>query len=155
MLVKNGEYNSLWQLVGDLKSKETRTISLPSRHQQSNRDSIPTTIIPMAPLYSKTTDQIVPFETNISEHIETKPVLYSTQHTSSGDYRQDHLTMAEIEDHQKRHTFAPNLFQAQQNYRELRRLLKKMNGPISNEKKTRFTPKQSTVTTRQKIKKIS
>ncbi len=49
--------------------------------------------------------------------------------------------MIAIEDHQKRHTFAPSLQQAQQNYRELRRLLKKMNGPIPKEQKTRVTRK--------------
>jgi hypothetical protein len=62
--------------------------------------------------------------------------------------------MTVIEDHQKRHTFAPSLYQAQQNYRELRRLLKKINGPIPKEQKTRVTQKQSINSNRQKTKRI-
>lgn len=97
MLIKNGEYNSLWQLVGDLKVNEPKTISLPGTQQKSTK--------------TKTQDNL-PLEIASDNH---------------GDDDDDESIMAEIENHQKRHIFAPTLYQAEQNYRELRRLLRKMN----------------------------
>ncbi|CAF0962118.1 unnamed protein product [Adineta steineri] len=134
MFIKNGEYNSLWQLVGDLKSKEAKIISLPI-HQQPTIKKTPqiSNILP-EPVYSKTHDE--PSLLNTTNEIyssKIKPLINNIQKSVSID----NLKMAEIEDHQKRHTFAPSLYQAQQNYRELRRLLKKMNGPIQKETKTR------------------
>ena len=141
MIIKNGEYNSLWQLVGDLKSKEPKLISLPPRPRQS----IPDRIIPIEAVHPKTTDEIIPIinypKIKTLETIET--VVNDLQTSVSGDYHQDNLIMAAIEDHQKRHTFAPSLQQAEQNYRELRRLLRKMNGPISQVHKTRKSKKIS------------
>lgn len=129
MLIKNGEYNSLWQLVGDLKIKESKIIPLPPRPRQS----IPDSITPIKALSSKTPEENIPSpEIKLPEPQET---LQSLINNLSGDYHQENLTMAAIEDHQKRHTFAPNLQQAQENYRELRRLLKKFNGPILKENK--------------------
>jgi hypothetical protein len=140
MIIKNGDYNSLWQLVGDLKSKEPKIISLPPRQRQSMRDSI----VPVEAVHLKTTDESNSPKIKTPEHTDTTESLITNLPNSlSGDYYQDNLTMAAIEDHQKRHTFAPNLQQAQQNYRELRRLLKKMNDPVSKENRT------------QKIKRIS
>jgi hypothetical protein len=160
MLVKNGEYNSLWQVVGNLKFKEPKTISLPVHQRQSTQSPI----IPIEPSHPKTTNEIIPLNTidqihspNIKteEQIETKPIINNIENFLSGDYHQDNLiTMTVIEDHQKRHTFAPSLYQAQQNYRELRRLLKKINGPIPKEQKTRVTQKQSINSNRQKTKRI-
>jgi len=153
MVVKNGEYNSLWQLVGELKSKEAKIIPLPIRQRQSIKESIQTPIIPAKSVYLKMDDTSNLLNTidKIQEHIETN----NTQKSLSGDYHHTNLTMVEIEDHQKRHTFAPSLYQAQQNYRELRRLLKKINRPISKENKTQIARKQSTSSTRQKTKRIS
>jgi hypothetical protein len=140
MVVKNGEYNSLWQLVGDLKSKEAKIISLPIRQRQS----IQTPIIPAKSVYLKMDDASNPLNTiDQIRAQETKPIINNIQQSLSGDYHHTNLTMVEIEDHQKRHTFAPSLYQAQQNYRELRRLLKKINRPISKENK-----KQSTISTK-------
>jgi len=164
MLVKNGEYNSLWQMVGDLKYKEPKTISLPIHQRQSMKDSTNSPILPFEYLHSKNTDEIIPLNTTdkihspeilTEEQIETKPIINNIQNNVSGDYHQDNSTMAKIEDHQKRHTFAPNLYQAQQNYRELRRLLKQMNEPISKEQKTPVTRKQSISSNRQKTKRIT
>ncbi|CAF3611650.1 unnamed protein product [Adineta steineri] len=134
MFIKNGEYNSLWQLVGDLKSKEAKTISLPIHQQQTIKKTPQISNIPPEPVYFKTHDE--PSVLNTTNEIyssEIKPLINNIQKSVSID----NLKMAEIEDHQKRHTFAPSLYQAQQNYRELRRLLKKMNGPIQKETKTR------------------
>lgn len=127
MVIKNGEYNSLWQLVGELKSKEPKTISLPIRKRPSIKELAQTPIIPTESLYMKIANESTPL--NTTDQIrsqETKPIINNTQTSLSGDYHYDNLTMVEIEDHQKRHTFAPSLYQAQQNYRELRRLLKKI-----------------------------
>jgi hypothetical protein len=163
MLVKSGEYNSLWQVVGDLKSKEPKTISLPIHQRQSIKDSTHSPIIPVEHLQSKTTDEFTSLNTIdqihspeilTEEQIETKPIINNIENYVSGDYHQDNSTMAKIEDHQKRHTFAPNLHQAQQNYRELRRLLKKMDEPIPKEQKTPVTRKQSLSSNRQKTKRI-
>ncbi|CAF3422411.1 unnamed protein product [Rotaria sp. Silwood1] len=164
MLVKNGEYNSLWQQVGDLKLKESKTISLPVQQQKSIKESTNNPIISVEDLRLKDDDDITPLytidqinstETKTQQHIETKPLKNNLQASLLNDYGHDNLIMTEIEDHQKRHIFAPSLYQAQQNYRELRRLLRKMNGPIPKEKKTRVLKKQSIDSTRQKTNRIS
>jgi len=144
MLIKNGEYNSLWRLVGELKSKESKTISLPVRPRPSFEYSTHPLDTPIESLNEKITKDIFPLtptdqnhssKIKTEEQIETKLPIINTQNSLSGDYHQDNLSMMMIEDHQKRHTFAPTLYQAQQNYRELRRLLKKINGPLSKEQK--------------------
>jgi hypothetical protein len=156
MIVKDGEYNSLWQLVGQLKSKEPKTILLPVHPRQSMQDSTHTPIIPDELLDMKTTNEtppLTPIDHFRSPKIQTeeqREITPSISNLQSSDYHQDNLSMAVIEDHQKRHTFAPSLYQAQQNYRELRRLLKKMNGPISKGQKTQNQPISSN---RQKTKR--
>ncbi|CAF0798269.1 unnamed protein product [Rotaria sordida] len=160
MVIKNGEYNSLWQLVGDLKSKESKTISLPIQQQKSTKNQI----ISVEDLHLKNVDEITPLytieqinslETKTQQHIETKPIINNIQTSLLSDYHHDNLILTEIEDHQKRHIFASSLYQAQQNYRELRRLLRKMNGSIQKEKKTRVSQKQLIDSTRQKTNRIS
>lgn len=150
MLIKDGECNSLWQVVGDLKSKEPKTITLPIHQRQSFKDSAPSPITSVKTPQSIITNEITPLnpieqinspKLKAEEQIETKPIINHLPNFLSGDYHQADLTMAAIEDHQKRHTFAPSLYQAQQNYRELRRLLRKVNGPMSKEDKTHVKQK--------------
>jgi len=82
MLVKNGQYNSLWQIVGDLKFKEPKNISLPIHPRQSIKDSTQSPIIPVEPLHLKPTNDINPLNTidqihsptiKSEEQFETKP----------------------------------------------------------------------------------
>lgn len=142
MLIKNGEYNSLWRLVGDLKSKESKTISLPVRPRASLEYSTSPSDTPQEILPTKITKDILPSMTTdqnhspdikVEEKLETKSPIINIQNSLERD---DLSMMMMIEDHQKQHRFAPSLYEAQQNYRELRRLLKKINGPLSKEQKT-------------------
>ena len=143
MLIKNGKYNSQWQLVGNLKMKETKIISCPAHQRQSLKDPIPMSDMPTETSPIKTATESVPFNpTNQTRSSETKLAIEKTyKSASTTGYRND-AVMVQIEEHQKRHTFAPSLQQAEQNYRELRRLLKKMNGSISNETKAPTVRKQ-------------
>lgn len=166
MLVKDGEYNSLWQLVGDLKSRETKLIALPPRPRQSIKETTHQYPSPTAePLRSHvpqqmTTathkeqyhppaylDQTVSTHTKSSMASETRAWMSANDPTPTGDHRRDGSSMSAIEEHQKRHTFAPNLLQAQQNYRELRRLLRKMNGPVARGKNVAINRKKSNTST--------
>ena len=165
MLVKNGEYSSFWQLVGDLKSKETKLIALPPRARQSIKESHQHAshsnehLRSRIPLQMNSTinkehyhpperfDQTVPMHTKSPIAAEAQVWMSSREPTPAGDHRRDNLSMSAIEEHQKRHTFAPNLLQAQQNYRELRRLLKKMNAPVARGKTAAMTRKKSSTST--------
>jgi len=157
MLLKNGGYNSLWQLVGDLKLKEAKMISLSLNPQSSSKDTTPHAIIPVEPFRTKTTTENPPSNTidpilaPPKTKVEPKAEINDKSAMLSGDNHPDDFSMIMIEDHQKRHTFASSLYEAEQNYRELRRLLKKNNGSISNEHKTQ---KQSTNSTRPQSKRI-
>lgn len=161
MLVKNGEYNSLWQTVGDLKLKDSKIISLPIQHGQSNKESSQNQVVPVDDSHLNNIEQSIPLNTNVDkvdvadikteENSKTKPLVHDSQSpVLNADYYQDNSIMAEIENHQKRHIFAPTLYQAQQNYRELRRLLRRMNAPLSKEKQAQAERKQITVSARQK-----
>ena len=132
MLIKNGEYNSLWRLVGELKSKESKTIPLPVRPRGSLDYSTPATEAPQETPPTNIIKDITPVQNHSPE---TKSPVVDIQNSLEGD-QQDNLSMMTIEDHQKRHRFASSLYEAQQNYRELRRLLKKINGPLSKEQQT-------------------
>lgn len=138
MLLKDGEYNSLWQLVGALKVDEPKTIPLPLHPRSSNKSTTPHPATPIEPVQPKTTNEIPPL--TIRNFLPLVPKVKSEEKLESNvtvdDYHPDDYSMAMIEDHQKRHTFAPSLYQAQRNYRELRRLLRKMNGSMSNEQKS-------------------
>lgn len=146
MLLKNGEYNSLWQLIGTLKPKEPKTIPLPLHPRPSSKEGTPHVPISPEPPQSKTLDVIppssvidrIPSEPKLKfeEKLESKPEINNVPNLVSGDHQLDDSSMAMIENHQKRHAFAPSLYEAEQNYRELRRLLKKINKPKLNEQKT-------------------
>ena len=127
MLLKNGEYNSLWQSVGDLKSKESKTISLSVQQRRFSKESTQNHV---DDLHFKKPEKITSL--NMIDHIpERKSIITNTQNSlNENDNHYNSLIMTEIEDHQKRHTFAPSLHQAEQNYRELRRLLRKLNRSI-------------------------
>lgn len=133
MLLKDGEYNSLWQLVGILKVEEPKTLSLPLHPRSSNKSATPHPTTPVEPIQPKTTNEILP--SSVRNSLLVIPKLKSEEKIEP-EVIVDDYSMAMIEDHQKRHTFAPSLYQAQQNYRELRRLLRKVNGSMSNEQKT-------------------
>ena len=142
MLIKNAEYNSLWQTIGELKSKEPKTIPLPMRLRSSIKEAFRPSLpgqarLSLEPTYEFPPDPTPPPIIQTEEKIETQPVINTVANHLSGDHHQDNLSMAAIEDHQKRHTFAPSLHQAEQNYRELRRLVNKMNGSILKEQKTK------------------
>ena len=138
MLLKDGEYNSLWQLVGMLKIEEPKTISLPLHPRSSNKSATPYPTTPIELVQPKTTNEIPPLP--IRNSLPLVPKVKSEEKVEPNvivdDYHPDDYSMAMIENHQKRHTFAPSLHQAQQNYRELRRLLRKVNGSMANEQKT-------------------
>ena len=141
MLLKNGEYNSLWQLVGTLKPKEPKTIPLPLHPRPSSKEATPHLSTLVEPIQPTTPNEILPSPT--IDRIPSEPTINESKleikdvpNLISGDHHPDDFSMAMIEDHQKRHTFAPSLHQAEQNYRELRRLLKKINKPKLNEPKT-------------------
>ncbi len=143
MLIKNGEYNSLWRLVGELKSKESKTIPLPVRPRASLDSSPSPTETFQETSSTKIIKDITPSITTTTEQnhspeikIETKSPVVDIQNSLEDDHHQDNSSMMMIEDHQKRHRFASSLYEAQQNYRELRRLLKKINGPLSKEQQT-------------------
>ncbi|UJR33276.1 hypothetical protein I4U23_020731 [Adineta vaga] len=137
MVIKNGDYNSQWQLVGELKAKETKTISFPARQRQSIKDSIPTPNTITQSSQIKTTTESISVTPIIELHSpETKVTIEKSHRSAPTDNHRYDSVMVQIEDHQKRYTFAPSLHQAEQNYRELRRLLKKMNEPISKITKT-------------------
>ncbi|CAF1622097.1 unnamed protein product [Rotaria magnacalcarata] len=164
MLVKNGEYNSLWQLVGDLKIKEPKTIPLPAQQKKSIQESNKSQIISVQDLYPHDTDEIAPLysidqlnslKSKLHKHKEKKSTLNDVENSLSSDIRYDDLTMTEIEEHQKRHIFAPTLHEAEENYRELRRLLRKINTPISKAKKIQMSQKQSIRSAREKNNTIS
>ncbi|CAF3414290.1 unnamed protein product [Rotaria socialis] len=164
MLVKNGEYNSLWQLVGDLKIKESKTIPLPAQQKKSIQESNKSQIISVQDLYLQDTNEITPLykidqfnslKSKLHKHKEKISTLNDIENSLSSDIRYDDLTMTEIEEHQKRHIFAPTLHEAEENYRELRRLLRKMNTPISKAKKIQMSQKQSMHSTREKNTTIS
>jgi hypothetical protein len=150
LLLKNHEYNSHWQLVGTIKAKETKLVTLPARPRQSIRETARTPLVPIKTVYEKTVVESTTLnpvtETRSSE---TKLTILKTERIIANDDAHDDVVMAEIEEHQKRHTFAPSLQQAEQNYRELRRLLKKMNATRSNDSKTRMEHKLITLSTKQ------
>ena len=162
MLVKNGAYSSLWQLVGDIKPNETKIISLPVHQGHSTKESSsvprPHSPSPSEPMISvdapkQHVEQVTSVHTKAHGHQETQALSNPTTRAPSGDHRRAQITMAEIEDHQRRHTYANSLVQAQQNYRELRRLLIKMNGRAAGEKKPRqMTETQSKGSTGQRTK---
>ncbi|CAF4433333.1 unnamed protein product, partial [Adineta steineri] len=84
MFIKNGEYNSLWQLVGDLKSKEAKTISLPIHQQQTIKKTPQISNIPPEPVYFKTHDE--PSVLNTTNEIyssEIKPLINNIQKSVS------------------------------------------------------------------------
>lgn len=181
MLVKDGEFNSLWQLVGDLKSKEAKLIHLPDRGRQSFKSEHPTIpsstgrlSYPTVPVHkdelirmniesqlaATATPDISPMlkTEQSSPVIENKtPIkiepIFETKSSPAGDSRANHLTIADIEDHQKRHTFASTLSEAERNYRELRRLLRKMNEPNVRERKVPMKKEKSTTSTKMTSKK--
>ena len=150
MVIKNGAYNSLWQLIGDIKPNETKVIPLPAHQGQSVRDSSPAKPMIEADASKQykglhAIEQSTPVQTKAHDHREAHILSNPTMRTpSSGDQRRDQITMAEIEDHQRRHTYANSLVQAQQNYRELRRLLIKMNGRTAGGKKPRQMSEKQT-----------
>jgi hypothetical protein len=52
MLIKDGEYHSQWQTVGDLKAQEPKVISLPACKKSTIRKSLNVTIPIVAPTSS-------------------------------------------------------------------------------------------------------
>ena len=164
--MKNGDYNSLWQAVGDLKSNEPKTITFPIQQRKSIEDTTDSSFIPTRLLHSESKKEEILLNTihqddipeiTSEEIIETKPIIINPiENNFSNDYHQNNLMMTNIEDHQKRHTYAPSLQKAQENYRELRRLLRKMNSSVLDEQKTQLTTqKQSINSNRNKSKGIS
>lgn len=135
MMIKDGEFNSLWQTVGDLKPNEPKVLSVSNGMRQSIKEITHLNLLRMDETSRVTTNPQRELQPVLVETV--KPVqLIKTPSATKDDEKNQRFTMDDIIEHQRRHTYAANLAEAQQNYRELRRLLRKVNGPRRHKSRT-------------------
>lgn len=139
-MVKNNEFNSLWQIVGDLNMHQSKLISFRFRQIHPLKDDNQNPIVEAEDVLRTNILSQVATPLNTREEIEViKNVRKSLEVVVEEESKQQdktYLTIQDIQEHQKRHTFAANLAEAERNYRELRRLLKQVNRPIKQKSTT-------------------
>ena len=121
MLIKSGEYDSLWQLVGDLKPKQDTKIPLPSIQHSvlKERETTPVSVEPKQNTTPPPEPNPLP-TVQSTEKLDMKSIVNDLP-----NYLADDSLMVTIEQLQKHHTFPSSLQQAEKDYRKLRRLLNK------------------------------